>query len=253
LLAFLRNETREETEYYLITKYGADPSEDIVKLRPKKLRLRAESDGRKSLTLGEYYSEQCEYIHKRGIAPDVAEMMRIGYDSRRKAAVIPWFNADGTVGNVKYRRVDSKVFWYERGGRPIRDMVYGIDVIYRRRIRKACVVEAEIDAMTLMSAGMACVATGGATFTEDKRRLIVQSPLEEIVIVRDNDRAGRRWRNDIYEALRKDVRISFATVPLAAKDPNEYAQAYGVEALRAKMLRRLRHIATLSGVLGDKM
>ncbi|RAU96799.1 toprim domain-containing protein [Paenibacillus sp. YN15] len=258
LLAFLRNETYAEAAEYLALKYGEQPEDDALPLRTKKLPNLAQEYRPIALSTLERYkrAEACPYLTGRCVSADVQRMMRVGYDAERKAVVIPWFNADGTLGNVKFRKVAEKTFWYTKGGRPIREMLYGIDIVYRRNVTRACIVEAEIDAMTLMSAGMAAIATGGATFTEDKRRLIVQSPLEEIVIVRDNDRAGRRWRNEIYEALRKDIRISFATipvVPLSVKDPNEYAQAYGVGALRAVLLRRLRPIATLRGGLCDMM
>lgn len=250
LIQFLRKETYNETLYYIDAKYGIIALYDgILPLRRISLPKIAEEYRPLPLSTLEHYERGSAYLSGRTIAEDVQRMMRVHTDTRRKATVIPWFNADGTLGNVKFRTNYAKTFWYAKGGRPIREMLYGIDVIYRRNIKRAAIVEAEIDAMTLMSAGIAAIATGGAAFTEDKRRLIVQSPLEEIVIVRDNDRAGRRWRNDIYESMRRDVRISIATIPFSVKDANEYAEANGLERLRAVLLRRMRVVSGLRGRL----
>ncbi|QOT13684.1 toprim domain-containing protein (plasmid) [Paenibacillus sp. JNUCC32] len=236
LLAFLRNETPAETLEYLRDKYGEDTSansDGLPQLKP--LRLTQETARRYrplDSAILDHYKWRHPYLGERSISEPVQRLMRIGFDRERNAVVIPWFNPDGSLGAIKYRRVDTKVFWYERGGRPIRDMLYGIDVVYARRLRKVALVEAEVDAMTLMSAGIPAIATGGATsWNAGKRDMIARSPIEEVVILRDVDAAGRQWRNRIVADLRGSVGVSIAIVPSYVKDANELARIKGLTAL----------------------
>jgi 5S rRNA maturation endonuclease (ribonuclease M5) len=236
LLAFLRNETTAETVEYLRYKYGseADANPDgLPQLKPLKLEAERKIYRPLDSAILDRYKWRHPYLGvERGISEPVQRLMRIGFDRERNAVVIPWFNPDGSLGAIKYRRVDTKVFWYERGGRPIREMLYGIDVVYARRLRKVALVEAEVDAMTLMSAGIPAIATGGATsWNAGKRDMIARSPAEEVVLYRDNDAAGREWRNRIVSDLRGSVGVSIAIVPSYAKDANELARLKGLSSL----------------------
>lgn len=254
LLAFLRNETMAETVDYLRAKFGETGAADEAEptLLPLNLTL-PEPYRPLDARILEPYRYRSPYLASRGISEGVQRLMRIGYDRDRRAVVIPWFNGDGTLGNVKFRRVDTKTFWYivlcpvcsgdnvfrDRtddhyvcrrcahrtrtpiNGRPIREMVYGIDVVYRKRLTRAAIVEAEIDAMTLMSAGIPAIATGGSAFNGLKRDLIVKSPLEEVVVIRDNDAAGRKWQRQVIAELGPYIRVKVAAVPSRYKDVNE--------------------------------
>ncbi|WP_213529372.1 toprim domain-containing protein, partial [Paenibacillus cisolokensis] len=223
LLAFLRDETYEETRDYLAAKYGDIPADgdDITLRLPKLGGARPKLRRIDAALLGRYLYRHL-YLGGRGISEDVQRLMRIGYDRERQAVTIPWFNADGTLGNVKYRSVNSKAFWYESGARPIREMLYGIDIAYSRRIKRAAIVEAEIDALTLMSAGIFAIATGGTAFNAAKRDLLLRSPIEEVTLFRDNDNAGRTWRNRVVAELRGKIDVSIALVPTRYKDVNDW-------------------------------
>lgn len=238
LLAFLRNETTAETLEYLRYKYGEDTSgahtnsDGLPRLKPLRIEQERRIYRPLDMHILDRYKWRHPYLGQRGISEPVQRLMRIGYDRERKAIVIPWFNANGSLGAIKYRRVDTKVFWYEKGGRPIREMLYGIDVVYARRLRKVAIVEAEVDAMTLMSAGIPAIATGGATsWNAGKRDMIVRSPIEDVVIFRDNDEAGRAWRNRIASDLRGLVRLECALTPRYVKDVNDFAQSMGLSAV----------------------
>jgi 5S rRNA maturation endonuclease (ribonuclease M5) len=235
LLAFLRNETPTETIEYLRYKYGdaADANPDgLPQLKPLKLEAERKIYRPLDSAILDRYKWCHPYLDGRSISEPVQRLMRIGFDRERNAVVIPWFNPDGSLGAIKYRRVDTKVFWYERGGRPIREMLYGIDVVYARRLRKVALVEAEVDAMTLMSAGIPAMATGGATsWNAGKRDMVARSPAEEVVLYRDNDAAGREWRNRIVSDLRGSVGVSIALVPSYVKDANELARLKGLSSL----------------------
>ncbi|GAA0840641.1 hypothetical protein GCM10008915_36620 [Bifidobacterium pullorum subsp. gallinarum] len=240
LLAFLRDETPGETIEYLRDKYGETTDgahtnpDGLPQLKPLKLETERRKYRPLDSAILDRYKWRHPYLGRRSISEPVQRLMRIGFDRDRNAVVIPWFNPDGTLGAIKYRRVDTKVFWYERGGRPIREMLYGIDVVYARRLRKVALVEAEVDAMTLMSAGIPAMATGGAkSWNAGKRDMIARSPIEEIVVIRDIDAAGRAWRNRIASDLRGIVRLECAIIPSYVKDVNEYANIKGLSKVKS--------------------
>ncbi|ANY67689.1 hypothetical protein BBD42_15360 [Paenibacillus sp. BIHB 4019] len=225
LLAFLRNETSEEAREYLDTKYGSGPEIDSaeITLRLPKLKEDKPRITRIDERILDEYKFRHPYLERRGISEPVQRLMNVGYDRDRQAITLPWYNADGTLGNVKYRRIDSKTFWYTKGGRPIREMLYGIHIAYGQKLRKAALVEAEIDAQTLMSAGIFTIATGGSAFTEAKRDLLLRSPIEEVTLWRDNDAAGRKWRNKVATELNGHIDVKLALMRGKYKDVNECA------------------------------
>ncbi|MDR9852952.1 toprim domain-containing protein [Paenibacillus sp. VCA1] len=217
LIAFLRNITEEEARELIYGDGRAGPGE-YISLRLPQDNVRAP---RKPLNIT-FEPQVSEYLLNRGISADIQQMFRTGYDPRSRAVILPWWAPDGRrIFNVKYRSTWDKRFWYAKGGWPIRDLLYGIDIVYQRNIKRVAVCEAEIDCLSLYSMGIPAIATGGAQFSTKKRDLILRSPIEEIIIVRDSDTAGRAWRNQVYEALRGKVDVSLALVPRGYKDVNE--------------------------------
>ena len=228
LLSFLRNETYEETEEYLIGEYGipTDGTDSVI-LRPVNLRIQRNRQPLNADILAKY-REDYSYLKSRGISEKTQRQMGVLYDRESRAAVIPWYNANKNVQNVKFRTVYGKTFWYYRGGRPIRELVYGIETVGKR----AVICEAEIDKMSWMEAGFDAIATGGASFNEWKRDVILRSPIEELIIATDNDKAGGKLRREIEVAMIGHVRVRQAYVRADCKDANEALLKYGVEAMR---------------------
>lgn len=222
LLAFLRNETEEETEEYLRWRYveATEVTEDMTLDMSRVLRLperRQPLDPRMLVD----WSREHPYLVSRGISPEILEEMRVGYDIKRKAVTIPWFLPDGSLGNVKFRRVDSKAFWYVKGGWPIREIVYGMDAIYRNRAKEVVLVEGEIDALYVMTAGFSAIAVGGSAFSEEKAEVIRRSPIERVLIATDNDEAGEKLRSQVIEKLSGYCELAVVEFPPRYKDVNE--------------------------------
>ncbi|MDN9010023.1 toprim domain-containing protein [Brevibacillus laterosporus] len=220
LLAFLREETEEETQDYLRWKYGegtVDPETLTLDLSG---RLRIDQPRIQPLD-EQYLGRDHPYLASRGITDEIQQMFRTGYDPRTNAITIPWFNADGTLGNVKYRKVNEKTFWYAKGGRPIREMVYGLDIVYKQRITRAVLVESEIDAMYLWSAGVPAVALGGSVFSEEKAEALRKSPIEIIGVMADHDSAGQKMKRAVVGGLSGYMAVNVVGYPFRYKDPNE--------------------------------
>jgi 5S rRNA maturation endonuclease (ribonuclease M5) len=251
LLAFLRQETQTEAYEYLRSTYAKDESQgaEVVTLSIPKLYVPDKSAYKPldSAILDEYQFRS-PYLGQRGISEAVQRLAHIGFDRTRQAVTIPWYNADGTLGNVKYRRIAEKTFWYAKGGRRLSEMVYGINIVYQRRVKRAVIVEAEIDALTVMSAGVCGIAVGGTAFTAAKRDLIARSPLEEILILRDNDAPGRLLQRKLITELSPYMTVKIAVIPKRyGKDANDC----GLETLkacieRARTVRRLAYVLSVS-------
>ncbi|MEV2287307.1 toprim domain-containing protein [Paenibacillus larvae] len=228
LLSFLMDVTYEEADDYLRRKYRDDEQQEIPVLR--RVRLSAERSRKPVLHVGllEEYRHGHPYLASRCISAEVQREMQTGYCPSKNAVTIPWFGPNGQLLNIKYRSVYGKKFWYAKGGRPIRDLVYGIDYIYRYRCRRAAIVEAEIDALTLVSAGIPAVATGCGTFNKGKADVIRRSPIEEIIVMSDHDDVGQALKREVIRMVGRDLRVGVAGFPKRYKDVNEVAQSLGV-------------------------
>ncbi len=222
LLSFLRDETWEETRDYLLLTYSVIFNDEMT-LPP--LVLPSFPLGSPRMALDESklvpYMFRHEYLFKRGISETVQLVLGIGYCRRQKAVTIPWRLPEGQLANIKYRNVNSKIFWYEKGGWPIKNLVYNIDRIYKKRIEEAVICEAEIDAMSFMSAGIPAIAVGYGGISREQASLICRSPLKRLFICVDNDTVGQRLRKNIYRRLGRCLILKDIFLPPEYKDANE--------------------------------
>lgn len=228
LLAFLRAETEQETIDYLLEKYGEIGAYEYVS---KPLDLSYYQCEKSIITLEKAvlnaYKYRHPYLAKRGISEQVQRAMNVGYDRASNAVTFAWFDASGRLRNIKYRRTDSKIFWYYKGGEPIRNLVYGIDFIYKWRKTSAILCEAEIDALTCMTHGYPAIAVGGSSFNRVKADIIARSPIERLYIATDNDEAGEKLRRQVNDMLRREVELYNVYVPRKFNDINEFANNFG--------------------------
>ncbi|PEA75118.1 toprim domain-containing protein [Bacillus wiedmannii] len=229
LLSYLRNETYEETEDYLLEMYGVEYNYDNLVLKPPKLQI---DSGRKALDFGrlQEYAFRHPYLEQRGISEGTQCAMKIGYDRIRQAVVIPWFDTNGRLANIKYRKTRGKAFWYEKDGKLIGDLIYGLHIAYRQNIKRAVYCEAEIDAMSFMTAGVFGLANGGSSFNQRKADQLLKSPIEELVIVADNDPAGEKLRKELEKYLNGKIRLTNGYVS-GYKDANEALVKEGATSL----------------------
>lgn len=221
LLAFLRNETYEETEEYLLEKYGAPVDADELSLN---LSLSLEEEKPRILSREDLkpYRFRHPYLEReRRIPEDVQRLFLVGYDRNNRAITLPWMDRHGNVVNIKFRSVESKLFWYMSGGQPVKNHVYGLYFIYRLGKKTAYLVESEIDAMYLWANGFPAIALGGANLSDEQKKLILQSPIEKLVLATDNDRAGRRIRACIIEHMFGIIDLQEIIFDEKVKDVNE--------------------------------
>lgn len=207
LLAFLRQETYEETEEYLLETYGIPDSRERLILRLPTLKLPEPI---------EYLPEDLvtaaisPYLERRGIGGEAQEAYGIGYGRQKGFTALPWRTADGLLANVMYRSTRGKLFYYERGGWPRRRLLYGIDVVKRLNGRRAALCEAPIDALSWYEAtggNIVGLAAGGVTLSTEQADLIKRSSIEELIIGGDNDEAGAKFNEMVEQKLRGHVKL----------------------------------------------
>ncbi len=207
LLAFLRQETYEESEDYLLETYGIPDSREKLILRLPALKL---PEPIKYLSEDLVTPAFSRYLERRGIGKEAQEAYGIGYGKQKGFTALPWRTPEGCLANVMYRATRGKLFFYERGGRPRRKLVYGIDVAKRLNARKAALCEAPIDALSWYEAtggNIVGLAAGGVTLSAEQADLIKRSTIEELIIGGDNDEAGAKFNAMVEEKLRGHVKL----------------------------------------------
>lgn len=220
LLAFLSRSDYEEIEDYLLTKYDTlykdvDSLTLNVQLEtPETARIYTVEDLKP-------WAYRNPYLSNRGITEQVQRAFRIGYDRGHKAITMPWTDKAGNVINIKRRSIEKKVFWYEPDGQPIKQHIYGLQFITRKRSTTAVIVESETDCLYLWSNGIPALALGSANLSRYQEALLINSPLERVILGLDNDGPGQRATEDIVDRLLGKLQVYGTAIPDGFKDMND--------------------------------
>ena len=221
LLAFLRQETYEETEDYLISTYGEPQGYERKQVRLPPIRQRRKFEPLPETLVTPAYSR---YLAARGIGKETQAMYGVGYGKQRGFTAIPWRMPDGSLANVMYRATRGKLFFYEKGGHPRRLLVYGIDVVRAVKPKIIALCEAPIDAMSWYEASggeIVGIATGGVTISNEQADMIKRTSVETIILAGDNDKAGEKFNEMVNEKMRGHMRIVYVDYA-DVKDMNDY-------------------------------
>lgn len=231
LLAYLRNESEQDTVTYLVDKYGVigeiKHGQDLRIVVPK---LETEHTKEYVLTESTVKPAISPYLISRGIAPQVQEEFNVGYNANNKGfTAIPWHYHDtGEIANVKYRSTRNKRFFYEPNAKPINELVYGL--YQAREYDNAVICEGEIDALSWWTAGIPAIATGGAHISDRQVEMIVQAGFDVIYLGGDNDDQGKVFNDQLRDRLRGYAelrRINYGK----EKDANDVLLRHGVDEL----------------------
>lgn len=221
LLSFLREETEDETFDYLIEKYNFKPYESQLKLNLD-LKLRQQF---KPLTepLGEV---DLNYLPSRGIPEEVCREATIRYIEEEKAVAFTWRNPMGEIQAIKYRRTEDKIFYYQKGGRRLNELLYNIDYVTRHKCQTIAITEAEIDALSWQVLGRGAVAVGGSSFSKAQLSQLVRTGAKNLILSLDNDEVGKALSNKIYEMVKQYFNIYIVEYPAGCKDMNDFIRQY---------------------------
>src|SRR5690606_20408598 len=112
LLSFLRQETYEETESYLLAEYGRIEPGATLKMQPIKLVLPRKFEPLPATTVTPATSQ---YGARRGTTGDIQATYRPGYGKQHEFTAIPWRKPNGDLANVKDRATRGKLSFYQKG------------------------------------------------------------------------------------------------------------------------------------------
>lgn len=223
ILAYLRGESVEDAEDYLLEKYGIlfEDTEDI-----RLPEIKVATSRRESVISSDTIIEAVSpYLLSRRISTAVQTEYGVGYNPLYKGfTAIPWYNEKGQAVAVKYRSTSEKTFFYEKGGTPISHLIYGLT--QARNASEAVIVEAEIDALSWASVGVRSIALGSASISRRKLDLIRRSGIKKLILGGDNDSAGRLLNERLRNLLRGDFELSEVNYE-DMKDANAVLCRYG--------------------------
>lgn len=214
LLAKLEEKDYNDVATYLLRKYSIT-TRDTEGLSLN-MRLKPVDQNKQELTLEHNVSQ---YLLSRGISAETQELY--GTAEHDNYIAIPWKNPKGGLINIKYRQTGAKQFWYNNTGVSIRPFLFGMDLAKSKRI--VWVVESEIDAMYLHTAGYWAVAIGRASISDKQIEALLNSTIEEIIIAVDNDKVGRAFKEVLIELLVPHFIVSTINFPSHVKDINDCA------------------------------
>lgn len=245
LLAFLTDCTEHEIEEYLLDEYASEwNGEGGLTLDMSNLVLQ-KSEVYLDMGLVEEFTGSSEYLRGRGITDEVQALYNVAYDEEKSEVLFPYVLPNGRLAALKKRRTDSKAFFYEGGGRAMRELVYGIDISHRDDEEIAIITEAEIDAMyATVCTGILGIGVGTSSFSDEKADVIRRSPLKEIIIASDNDKAGEKLKAQIIQKLGGLVQLYTIRIPDGKKDLNDMTE----EEVRYAIEHKEAVVPTLFGV-----
>jgi DNA primase len=223
LLSWHYNVTYEEIEDYLLEKHNATITE--VEGLELDINLKMGKEKPKTFTreeLAPYLFRKKSYLLKRGVSEEIQKKFIVGYDKESDAVAFFWLDAfTGKVVNVKFRKTDSKQFYYIRGGQPVKNHIFGLYQAIKDGCKKVYIVESEIDALYLWTNGIPAIALGGSYLSPAQKRLLLLSGIDTFVIATDADDAGRRIANSLQKELAGYVELLTIKLPTYAKDIND--------------------------------
>lgn len=222
LLAFLKEETYEDTCELLFEKY-THLLDDMDSVR---LNLNLGLNSPEVAIIGQdKYSDviniNTDYLLDRGITVVIQDYFQTGKGSRSDCIAIPWHDKNGRIINIKYRSIHGKEFWFTKGGQPIKNHVYGLFAIKEGKYKTVWCVESEIDCLYLWSCGIPAIAFGGASMSDKQLALILSSGIESLVIATDNDPVGERFAAVLTHEFAGILNLSRFNFPSGKKDVND--------------------------------
>lgn len=234
LLSHLRNEHPDDTFNYLMEMYAPKAYSEARDITGY---LRVVKEFEPLMCNMMPYSPWLE--RERGISQGVQALLDIR-DTEHKACAFLWKNGRSEIQSIKYRKTDSKIFFYERNGQRLNTLLYGYDVMSQMKASTVAITEAEIDALSWWEYGRAAVALGGASMSNAQIDLLKRAGIQNVILSFDNDKAGEKLKEAVKGKLSPFFKI-YEVILSDCKDVNEYHLKYG----KAPKIRLLRNIIKL--------
>jgi len=173
-------------------------------------------------TMGTLSKECIDYAASRKISKKTLEAYGVATGPKGEF-IFPHYDCDMNIGMTKHWMPDNnKNMWCNQS--PIHSL-FGKDVCDpNKKTDKLIIVEGQWDAMAMHEAGLSAVSipSGVSNMNWIKEDYEYISYFDTIVVIMDNDNAGKRCASEISARLGVD-RCILVTLPL--KDPNDMLKA----------------------------
>ena len=169
----------------------------------------------------------------------------------RERITFPIYNPRGTIVGFSARKIREETF----GGKYINTgetklfkkshLLYGLNYCRRSiaKIRKAIVVEGQIDCLRLIDAGFdTTVAALGTAFGPGHVRELTQLGVMQVTLLFDGDVAGQAALSKVGELFQKvGVEVKIAQMP-PGLDPDSYLRQHGKQALETLLDKTIDYL-----------
>jgi len=192
---------------------------------------------KKDRAIPETFLEQFAFPHRfwndRGFSESTVQAWKLGYDPLSDQAIIPFRNPKRDLLGVIRRRLDDQKPRYIYPKRSaFRKYLYGAWMV---RTKKVALVEGPLDVVACWEARVPALGLMGSVLTADQARLLNQMGVHTVVLMTDNDNAGRDCAHQIKGTLSGvNVLVGVYRPYWLGKDPGE---------LRAVQVRKMFHSA----------
>ena len=191
-----------------------------------------------------------DYFFERGFTKETAKTFKVGWDSDKKRVTVPVFWQDGALCGVIGRAVlemrlpngepnpafykvyraeeknDIKYYIYDMF--PVGDILFPLPQ-FKLIDDTAILIEGQYDCMWLHQEGFPnALSSLGSKLVWNKRlqsskqiNLLHELGVKKVVLMRDNDKAGRDGCEHDYKLLKNDFVVYGVTYPEGKNDPKE--------------------------------
>lgn len=179
--------------------------------------------------------DQLAYIiREKNFSLETLQKFQIGFDEKTNRITIPIRNTDGKLVGIKGRatlqnqtpkyksigdKEDSSPF-YGFFTTNINNYTFGLDSVDTDNI---ILCEGEFDAISLRQKGFGGAVSIGTCSIRDKQVRDIRKKAKSVVILLDNDEAGRRGSEEIFSLLDRHLSAKIAECP-EGLDPAEMTQ-----------------------------
>jgi len=174
-----------------------------------------------------------EYLGRRGIKRETADMFRLGVvrgdgpldEQYRGRLSIPYIAANGAVVALRYRALDdSQPKYLSRSG--AKPHLFGVSCLLGDA-REVVIAEGEIDQMTLTQIGVTSVGVPGAQAWKKSWRFLFED-FDRVICLSDGDDAGKEFGKKMVDAVGA---VAIELPP--GEDTNSFFVKHGAEQLRS--------------------
>lgn len=163
---------------------------------------------------------QTDYFTKRGLSAATIKQYCLGYDSYRKAVVIPY---SSKLTYYQTRSVESKAFFKPKTEDCGTEPLFNGDILWKSK-EPIFIVESPICALSIMQCGAAAISLCGVGNTGKLiKEVKSKKPSATLILSLDNDEPGKKASQDLANEL-YELGVKFDVSDISGtecKDPNE--------------------------------